>query len=33
MIGAPEQPIPIGNRWRDSGASNLQPQRIGLSLQ
>jgi hypothetical protein len=30
MIGAPVQPIPIGNRWQDSGASNLQPQRIGL---
>ena len=24
MIGAPVQPIPLGNRWRDSGASNLQ---------
>ena len=23
MIGAPVQPIPLGNRWRDSGASNL----------
>jgi hypothetical protein len=24
MIGAPVQPIPVGNRWRDSSASNLQ---------
>jgi hypothetical protein len=24
MIGAPVQPIPLGNRWRDSGASNPQ---------
>jgi len=24
MIGAPVQPIPLGNRWRDSGASNRQ---------
>ena len=24
MIGVPVQPIPLGNRWRDSGASNLQ---------
>jgi hypothetical protein len=24
MIGPPVQPIPLGNRWRDSGASNLQ---------
>jgi hypothetical protein len=23
MIGAPVQPIPLDNRWRDSGASNL----------
>jgi hypothetical protein len=25
MIGAPAQPIRIGNRWRDSDANNLQP--------
>src|SRR6516162_10781377 len=24
MIDAPVQPIPLGNRWRNSGASNLQ---------
>lgn len=24
MIGAPVQPIPLGNRWRDSSASNPQ---------
>src|SRR5262249_28404906 len=25
MIDAPVQPIRIGNRWRDNGASNPQP--------
>jgi hypothetical protein len=30
MIGAPAQPIPIGSRWRDSGASNLQHRHTGF---
>ena len=33
MIGASVWPIPIGNRWGDSGASDLPPPRIGFSLQ
>jgi len=30
MNGAPVLPIPIGNRWRDSDASNLPRRHIGL---
>ena len=30
MNGAPVQPIPIDNRRRDSDASNLPPEHIGL---
>jgi hypothetical protein len=30
MIDAPVQPIPIGDRWQGSGASNLPPRQPRL---